>query len=247
MTGAAPPLSVSVIIPARNEAANVAATVRAARAAGADEVIVVDGGSGDGTLEVSRPVADSVILSPPGRARQMNAGAEASRGDVLLFLHADTALPAESITSVRDAVRGGKILGGAFRVRLGVSPCAPLLRRAALAFTARMINARSRFFRTYTGDQAIFVRRDVFERIGAYPGIPLMEDVELSRRLAREGNTALLPARVTTSARRWEARGTARTILLMWGLRLAYRLGMPADRCAEIYGRPVIPRSSAGG
>lgn len=242
MNGIAAPLSVSVIIPARNEARTVAATVLSARAAGADEVVVVDGGSADGTPEAARSVADSVILSPPGRARQMNAGAEASRGDVLVFLHADTMLPAGAIASIREALDGGDVVGGAFRVRLGISPHAPLRRRAALRLTARMINFRSRIFRAFTGDQAIFLRRDVFRRIGGYPGIPLMEDVELSRSLAGRGATILLPARVTTSARRWETRGTVRTILLMWGIRLAYRFGMSADRCARLYGEKTAVR-----
>jgi rSAM/selenodomain-associated transferase 2 len=228
---------VSVIIPARNEAATIAATVRSAREAGADEVIAVDGESLDGTPDAARPVVDAVILSPPGRARQMNAGARASRGEILLFLHADTTMPEGSIASVREAMKQDDILGGAFSVRLGVSADAPPLRKAALRLTSRMINVRARLFRAYTGDQAIFLRRDVFETIGGYPEIPLMEDVELSRCLTRRGRTTLLPTAITTSARRWESHGTLRTILLMWGLRLAYLLGMSPTRCAEIYGR----------
>jgi len=237
MTGPGSALPVSVIIPALNEAATIAATVRSVRGAGADEVIVVDGGSEDGTSDAARPVADVVVSSPPGRARQMNAGARAAKGAILLFLHADTTMLNGSIPSIRQAVEQEGFLGGAFRVRLAVSPSAPPLRKAALRLTARMIGVRARLFRAYTGDQAIFLRRDVFERIGAYPEIPLMEDVELSRRLTRQGRTVLLPVPVTTSARRWETRGTLRTILLMWGLRLAYLLGMPPGRCAELYGR----------
>ncbi len=234
-SGTRPP--VSVIIPARNEAATISATVRSAREAGADEVIVVDGESRDGTAGLARRVADAVIASPPGRARQMNAGARASGGEILLFLHADTTLPEGAIAAVRKAMEREKIVGGAFSVRLGVSDGAPSSRKAALRLTARMINARARFLRAYTGDQAIFLRREVFERLGGYPEIPLMEDVELSRRLARLGRTVLLPERITTSARRWEAHGTARTILLMWGLRLAYLAGMSPGRCAQLYGR----------
>jgi len=229
--------SVSVIIPARNEAATIAATALSAREAGADEVIAVDGESLDGTADAARPVVDAVVLSPPGRARQMNAGASASRGEILLFLHADTTMPEGSIASVREAMRQDDILGGAFSVRLGVSADSPLSRKAALRLTSRMINVRARFFRAYTGDQAIFLRRNVFEEIGAYPEIPLMEDVELSRCLTRRGRTVLLPDAITTSARRWESHGTLRTILLMWGLRLAYLLGMSPERCARIYGR----------
>jgi rSAM/selenodomain-associated transferase 2 len=229
--------SVSVIIPALNEAATIVATIRSARAAGADEVIVADGGSRDGTPDAARQVADAVVVSLPGRARQMNAGARGATGKIFLFLHADTMLPEGSIASVREETEKNGVLGGAFCVRLGVSPGAPPLRRAALHLTSRMINVRSRLFRAYTGDQAIFLRRDVFETIGAYPEIPLMEDVELSRRLTKRGKTALLPARVQTSARRWETHGTLRTILLMWGLRLSYLLGLSPGRCAEIYDR----------
>jgi rSAM/selenodomain-associated transferase 2 len=228
---------VSVIIPALNEAGTIAATARSAREAGAGEVIVVDGGSGDGTPDAARTAADVVIPSPPGRARQMNAGARAASGAILLFLHADTTIPGGAIESVRKAVERDGFLGGAFSVRLAVSPSAPPLRRASLRLTARMIGVRAQLFRAYTGDQAIFLRRDVFEKIGGYPEIPLMEDVELSRRLSRRGRTVLLSLPVTTSARRWETHGTLRTILLMWGLRLAYLLGMPPERCAELYGR----------
>jgi rSAM/selenodomain-associated transferase 2 len=237
MTGPGTRPPVSVIIPARNEAAIIVATVRSAREAGADEVIVVDGESRDGTPDAARPIADTVIFSPPGRARQMNAGATASKGEILIFLHADTSMANGSITAVREAMARESILGGAFPVRLEVSAGSPLLRKAALRLTSRMINLRARLFRAYTGDQAIFLRRDVFGEIGAYPEIPLMEDVELSRRLTRRGKTVLLPVPVTTSARRWEEHGTLRTILLMWGLRLAYLLGMPPARCADLYGR----------
>ena len=237
MTGPGKRPPVSVIIPARNEAGTVPETVQSAREAGADEVIVVDGESRDGTAEAARRAADAVILSPPGRARQMNAGARASRGEILLFLHADTTMPEGAIASVRKAMEREEILGGAFSVTLAVSAGAPSFRKAALRLTARMINVRARLFHAYTGDQAIFLRRDVFKRLGGYPEIPLMEDVELSRRLARLGRTVLLPVRIATSARRWETHGTARTILLMWGLRLAYLAGMSPGRCAELYGR----------
>lgn len=237
MTDPGKKLQVAVIIPARNEAATIAVTALSARKAGADEVIAVDGESRDGTPEAARPVVDTVILSPAGRARQMNAGAKIARGDILLFLHADTTLPEGAIASIREAMRRDDVLGGAFSVLLGASPDAPPMRRAALHLTSRMINLRSRLFRAYTGDQAIFLRRDVFEEIGAFPEIPLMEDVELSRSLTRRGKTILLPTEVTTSARRWESHGVLRTILLMWGLRLAYLLGMSSGRCARIYGR----------
>ncbi len=227
--------AVSVIIPALNEAGCIGAAIRSARDGGADEVVVADGGSDDGTAEAARTLADVAIVSPRGRAAQMNAGARASSGEVLLFLHADTLLPRGSADAVRRAVAEDGAVGGAFAVSLGVSPEASAARRTLLRLTARMINARARCFRAYTGDQAIFVARETFEGLGGYPEIPLMEDVELSRRLSRRGPTAHRPVRGVTSARRWESRGPVRTILLMWGLRLAHRLGMSPDRCARLY------------
>jgi hypothetical protein len=168
----------------------------------------------------------------------MNAGARASSGEMLLFLHADTLLPNGSINSVRNAARQSEIVGGAFSVRLEVSASAGAYRQAILRLTGRMIGIRARIFRAYTGDQAIFVRREVHEAMGGYPELPLMEDVEYSRLLTRRGKTVLLPDRVTTSGRRWEANGPLRTILFMWGLRLSYLLGMVSPaRCADIYGR----------
>lgn len=231
------PVTVSVIVPALNEEESLPATIRSAREAGADEVIVVDGGSADGTVEAARPLADVVIGSPAGRAAQMNAGARVSSGDILLFLHADTLLPSGAVDAVRAAIRQGGISGGAFSVRLSHSPSASRYRRAILRIAGRMIGVRSKLFRTYTGDQGIFVRREVFEAIGGFPELPLMEDVEFSRRLARRGRTVLLPVRIDTSGRRWEEFGPVRTILLMWGLRFAYFLGMPPARCAKFYGR----------
>ncbi len=226
--------AVSVVIPALDEAGCIGDAIRSARDAGADEVVVADGGSADGTAEAARPLADAVIVSPRGRAAQMNAGARTASGEVLLFLHADTLLPPGAIGAVRGAIGAGAV-GGAFAVRLGVSPGATPACRALLRITARMINARARCVRAYTGDQGIFVTREAFEAVGGYPEIPLMEDVELSRLLARRGRTALLPGPVVTSARRWESRGPVRTIFVMWGLRLSHRLGMSPARCARIY------------
>ncbi|MGE5188786.1 MAG: TIGR04283 family arsenosugar biosynthesis glycosyltransferase [Gemmatimonadota bacterium] len=236
--------TVTVVVPALNEAGCVAAAIRSARDAGADEVIVSDGGSEDGTAAAARPLADAVVAAPRGRASQMNAGARASSGDVLLFLHADTRLPHGAIAAVRAAVARNGIDGGAFRVRLATSAAASRATKALLRLVGRMIDVRARVFRAYTGDQGIFVVRRVFEEMGGYPEIPLMEDVALSRMLRERGRTALLPVRIATSARRWESRGPARTILLMWGLRLAHRLGMSPGRCARLYGPgPATPRS----
>lgn len=233
MTGDRP--TVSVIIPVLDEEASLPGAIRSARAAGADEAIVVDGGSADGTVPVARALADVVLSRPPGRGAQMNAGAHASAGRILLFLHADTRLPDGSVEAVRDAVARRSYVGGAFPVRLAPSRGASAYGRFLLLLTGRMINLRSRLFDAYTGDQGIFVRRDVFEGIGGFPEVPLMEDVLFSRRLAGCGRTVLLPFRIDTSARRWEASGPLRTILLMWGIRLAHLLGMSPARCAEIY------------
>lgn len=234
MTGG--PLRVSVVIPALNERGRLSGAIRAAREAGADEVIVVDGGSADGTERIARSEADLCLVAEAGRARQMNAGAAAAAGEILLFLHADTRLAPGSADAARAAIRNGAA-GGAFAVRLDHAPAAGAYLRAVLRLAGRMISVRSRLFRAYTGDQAIFVRRDLFRELGGYPDIPLMEDVALSRAMTRRAPTALLRHRAATSARRWESRGPVRTILLMWALRLAHLSGMPAERCARIYGR----------
>lgn len=229
-------LRVSVVIPALNEEERLAEAIRSAREAGADEVIVADGGSADETARIGSATADLCVAAETGRARQMNAGAAAASGEILLFLHADTRLPRGAGDAVRKAVSGGAG-GGAFAVRLGLSADATAYRKAVLRLAERMIGVRARLFRAYTGDQALFIRRDLFRAMDGYPEIPLMEDVALSRMMTRRARTVLLPDRVVTSARRWEAHGPLRTILLMWGLRLAHRLGMSPARCAEIYGR----------
>ncbi len=229
--------AISVIVPALDEETSLPAAIRSARAAGADEVIVVDGGSEDGTMAIARGLADAAVAAPRGRALQMNAGARVSSGEILLFLHADTCLPAGSIQAVRAAVGHEGVPGGAFSVRLSVSPAASTYTRVMLRLTGSMINLRSRLFRSFTGDQGIFVRRNVFESIGGFPSVPLMEDVLFSRSLHRFGRPLLLPVRIATSGRRWESLGPLRTIFLMWGLRLGHRLGISPDRCSAIYSR----------
>ncbi len=246
---------ISVVIPTLNEEATVSRAIRSCREAGPCEVIVADGGSRDRTAEIARGEADAVIATPPGRAAQMNAGAAAARGNVFLFLHADTLLPGGSVPAVLGALQDPGVIGGAFRVRLAASPGAGRYVRATLGITGRMIGARAGVSRAFTGDQAIFVRTEAFCAVGGYPEIPLMEDVELSRRMRRAGKTVLLPLRVQTSGRRWEAWGPLRTVLFMWRLRIAYLLGRTPSRCAEAYRRgpllrrrePRSPTSSAGG
>ena len=222
-------MRLSIIVPVLDEAEAIAATLdalAAPRAAG-HEVIVVDGGSSDETPALSRDRADRVIAGRRGRARQMNAGAAEARGDVLLFLHADTRLPPFGAERIAEAVANGAAWGR-FDVRIaGRSPM--------LAVVATLMNARSRVSGIATGDQAMFVRRDLFERVGGFPDQALMEDVELSRRLRRLTRPACLRARVVTSGRRWERRGVWRTIVLMWRLRWRYWRGAAADDLARAY------------
>lgn len=222
--------TLSVIVPALDEAAGIATTLaplQALRARG-HEVLVVDGGSADGTAEVAAPLADRVLRSERGRARQQNAGAREARGEVLLFLHADTRLPDGADRRVLDGLARSGRGWGRFDVRL--TGRAPMLR-----VVERMISLRSRVGGVATGDQAIFVRRDWFRDAGGFPEIPLMEDVALSRALLRRGRPLCLRDTVLTSSRRWETRGVWRTILLMWRLRLAYRLGADPERLAARY------------
>ncbi len=227
-------LSVAVILPVRNEAAVLEAAL-------ADllvrhdplEVIVVDGGSRD----ASRAIADGfssrypvrVFNAPAGRALQMNAGAAAASADILLFLHADTHLPPGALDAVRAAIGiGAGHVWGRFDVRLDG-------KRFAYRVIEWFMNRRSALTGIATGDQAIFVRRDVFESLGGYAPIALMEDIEFSRRLKRRGRPARLADTVTTSARRWERYGVVRTVLRMWGLRFLFWVGVSPTRLARWY------------
>ena len=222
--------AVSIVVPVLDEAAAIAATLaplQRLRAAGA-EIVVVDGGSADGTAVLAEPLADRVVTAPRGRASQMNAGARASRHANLLFLHADTVLPLDALAAVEAALR--ERAWGRFDVAIdGADPFLPVV--------AACMNVRSRLTGIATGDQAIFVRRDAFEAIGGFAAIPLMEDVAFSRAALRAlGRPACLRARAITSGRRWERHGVLRTILLMWRLRLAFALGADPHRLARRYG-----------
>ena len=192
------------------------------------EVVVADGGSRDGTRRVARPLCDRLVHAPRGRARQMNAGAGAASGRVLLFLHADTRLPPGWDRAVRDATGVQGREWGRFDVRLdGPHPMLRVVERA--------MNLRSRLSGIATGDQAIFVTRDAFRAAGGFPDIELMEDVALSRALRARSRPACLRERVVTSSRRWERGGIARTIVLMWRLRFEYALGADPGRLARMY------------
>ena len=220
----------SIIIPVLNEPAVIGAALNALapfRARGA-EVIVVDGGSADDTAARATPLADRVISSARGRAIQMNAGAAGAGGDVLLFLHADTRLPPGADALIGEGLAHAQRAWGRFDVTIdGRHPLLPLV--------ARLMNARSRLTGIATGDQAMFVTRDVFSAAGGFPAIALMEDIALSARLKRISAPLCLRARVTTSGRRWESHGVLRTILLMWRLRLAYFFGAKPEELAGRY------------
>ena len=225
----------SIIVPVLNEAASAAhlAALAPLRARGA-EVIVVDGGSEDGTAEQARAHADRVLAAPRGRASQMNAGAQAANGDVLLFLHADTRLPDDADRLIRDALATAGRVWGRFDVAIeGHHPFLPVV--------AALMNARSRLTSIATGDQAIFVIREAFEAVGGYAALPLMEDIALSRDLKRLSRPACIAARAKTSGRRWETHGVLRTILTMWRLRLAFFAGADPRSLAVAYGyRPHL-------
>ena len=222
--------ALSIIIPVLNEANRLAGTLEALaplRAAGA-ELIVVDGGSSDGSIAIAARFADRVLETTRGRATQMNAGAAAARGPILLFLHADNRLPKHADQAVLEAIASGHHWGR-FDVRIeGDSLWLPVV--------AGMMNWRSHLTGIATGDQAIFVSRGAFHTARGFPELPLMEDIALSQRLLKVGRPACLAVQVATSGRRWETHGVLRTILLMWQLRLRYFLGADPHRLALEYG-----------
>jgi rSAM/selenodomain-associated transferase 2 len=224
---------VSVIIPTLNEQAVLAKTLAHTAELGFDEIVVVDGGSEDETVAIAQTLCPHltgarVITAPQGRARQMNEGAKASRGEGLLFLHADTRLPPDAKRLIISALADSGVAGGRFDVRFdSPSPWAGVI--------STLMNLRSRWTGIATGDQAIFVRRRVFEGLGGFSDIPLMEDIEFSKRLKRAGRIARLRQTVVTSFRRWERQGPLRTITLMWILRLLYWLGVSPHRLKNFY------------
>ena len=226
-------LSLSVVVPVWREAIGIEESLQRLqpiRQAG-HEVIVVDGGSPDNTAELARPLCDRLLVSEPGRAVQMNTGAAAARGDLILFLHADTRLPQDALAQLSESQRLGRPWGR-FDVRLsGRHPMFPVI--------AWFMNWRSRLTGVCTGDQGIFVRRDVFETLGGYRPMPLMEDVELSRRLKLVARPYCISSPVITDSRRWEQGGVWRTIVLMWRLRWRYWRGDAPESLAALWRRNV--------
>ena len=221
---------ISIILPVLNEAAHIVAGLEALQPLRDQhcELIVVDGGSQDRTVELAEPLADRVILSPKSRAAQMNAGAQQASGSILWFLHADSQPPPTATNLIRAALSNPRRHWGRFDVRLSG-------RQAGLRVVETLMNIRSRLTGIATGDQGIFVRRERFEQMGGYPPIALMEDIALSRSLKQLSRPVCLRPPLTTSSRRWERDGLTRTILLMWRLRLAYSVGVDPERLARIY------------
>lgn len=222
-------MKVSIIIPVLDEALNllrISSHLQSFIQQG-HEVIIVDGGSFDNTLAISNQVTDKVLISKTGRALQMNSGAAIASGDILLFLHADTFLPDNAMQSVLE-VSNGQDYWGRFNVRLS-SP------RLIFRVIGSLINIRSCLTSIATGDQAIFICRSLFDRVGGFPEISLMEDIEISRQLKKLSKPVCVKNNVTTSSRRWEKMGIVATVLLMWKIRLYYFLGVPPDKLNQLY------------
>lgn len=221
----------SIIVPTLDEANNIGSALLALqplRSAGA-EIIVSDGGSSNSTLDRARGWCDTAIIAPRGRASQMNAGASIARGNILLFLHADTRLPETAGEIIDEVFRDTTLKWGRFDIAFNSS-------KRSLRIIAAFMNMRSRWSGIATGDQAIFVRSDTFKEINGFPDIPLMEDIALSKQLKRIAPPLCLRAKCFTSARRWEQNGLLSTVILMWMLRLAFWFGVNPSRLAAVYG-----------
>lgn len=221
-------MKLSIVMPVLNEASRIEAALDALRPlrARGHELIVVDGGSTDATRQRAAEYVDQLVSAMRGRAAQLDAGARQASGDAVLFLHADTRLPADADAAIERALT--QHTWGRFDVRIeGDSPWFPVI--------ATFMNWRSRLSGIATGDQGMFMRRDALERIGGVPQLPLMEDVAMSKALKRVGAPACLRVQVHTSGRRWISHGVLKTIGLMWALRLAYFVGVPPARLARIY------------
>lgn len=228
----------SIIIPVLNEAANLEANIRGAQDGSNSEIIVVDGGSSDGTVNLARALRAKVLIAPQGRAKQMNAGAQAARGDVLLFMHADTRMPSAFSGWIDRILATSGIVAGAFRLQID-GP------RRALRWIERMVNWRSRWLQMPYGDQAIFMTKATFLEIGGFPDLPIMEDFEIMRRLRRRGRIGIAPVPVITSSRRWDEIGVWKTTLINQVAIVSYLLGISPERISRWHrpdrSRPVAP------
>ena len=223
-------MKLSIIIPTLNEGAIIRPSLTAIsglRSAG-HEIIVADGGSSDNTVLAAKPLADKVITAKTGRARQMNAGARAACGDVLVFLHADTLLPSNASDLIIFGLKKSGKSWGRFDVHLSGG-------YLILRIVEIMMNWRSRLSGIATGDQCLFIDRDLFDAVGGFPDLALMEDIALSRLLKQREHPLCIREKVITSSRRWERQGFMRTILQMWRLRLGFLLGEDPRRLAQVY------------
>ncbi|MEE8348986.1 MAG: TIGR04283 family arsenosugar biosynthesis glycosyltransferase, partial [Acidobacteriota bacterium] len=226
----APSRDISVVIPALNEANPIASALNSIQISDGIECIVVDGGSRDKTPEVAQSSGARILHSPPGRARQMNAGAKAARGEFLVFLHADTRLPARFADHVRRILGTTGVAAGAFQLK--IDHPAPGLR-----IVERGANWRSKYLKSPYGDQAIFLRRQLFNKVGGFPELPIMEDFQLIRRVRRQGRIVIAPAAVLTSPRRWQRMGSWRVTLINQVVIMGFLLGVDPGRLARWYGR----------
>jgi rSAM/selenodomain-associated transferase 2 len=220
--------SISIIIPTHNEAENIAELLPGLLSLPGLEVLVVDGGSSDNTIETAKALGAKVYSVFPGKALQMNAGAQAARGDILLFLHADTRLPQGFAKQVRNTMGQPEVAAGAFLLAIEG-------RDFGLRIIEWLTNLRARYLQMPYGDQAIFVRADMFSSVGGYPSLPIMEDFELVRRLKRKGCIKILPLAAETSSRRWMQLGILRTAAINQAIIIAYLLGTKPEKLAEWY------------
>jgi rSAM/selenodomain-associated transferase 2 len=221
----------SIIIPTLNEEMTLEFTLNSIPTSPALEIIVVDGNSRDRTREIAYTRTSQVYISPPGRARQMNLGAQKAQGKILLFLHADSMIPAGGLEAISKALEDPHVIGGAFRLRIHAAGWGYRL----IAWGA---NLRTRLLGLPYGDQGIFIKRKIFQEMGGFQDIPLMEDVDLIRRMKKMGSLCILPQPMLTSARRWEKEGLLYTTLRNWSLASLYLLGVSPHRLYHWY-RPV--------
>ncbi|MEH2149992.1 TIGR04283 family arsenosugar biosynthesis glycosyltransferase [Nostoc sp.] len=226
---------ISIIIPAINEARNIKKAIATTQANLNIEVIVVDGGSSDDTVAIAQSLNVKVISSSPSRAVQMNAGAVAASGEILLFLHADTRLPTGFDEMIRTALQEPGIVAGAFKLRIDAS-------LFSLRWVEWGVNVRSHFYQMPYGDQAIFLTKEVFQQIGGFPELPIMEDFELIRRLKPIGRIVIISTSVLTSARRWLQKGVLKTTLLNQIVIIAYLLGVSPEQIRRWYRREKFKR-----
>jgi len=223
-------VQISVIIPVLNEVASIQKCLEQFHQEDLIDVVVVDGGSTDGTPDVvaSSMIGQCVLSPKPGRAAQMNFGAEKAVGDVFLFLHADTFLPPNGLALIREVVAKQNVVGGRFELGLAET-------RLGFRLIAYLSTLRSKFLGITYGDQGIFVRRDIFQAVGGYPALELFEDSEFCNAVKSRGKFVMLPAQVCSSTRRWQKWGVVRTVIWMWVLRVLFVCGISDKTLSQWY------------